>query len=513
GWMILEQARLLADAREDQQSLALVAGLFADLYSIEGRWKEVEALLERGWAAAQSNPNGVLTYRLHWIAARAAWRHGDLTRAKKEYGRALSMVATIRSLVVARRNDIVLPPGVDPDESRLIQRELIELLVWEAEGLPLASRSEAWRQVRDRIDQLRITEIREYYRDPCLGIAEREEARVGTHEVEPRTAALHLVVLSDRIELLLSRGNRIDRATTHVPMRSVNENVERFTSALQKPFTSQYRAPGRTLYEWLIAPHEETLAREEIETLVFSATGSLGGLPFGALVSDGGFLIEQFAIVASTGASLSSSLPRTTGRSTVVAAGVVGSDEADSPILPGVARELEAIRTLTDATVLIDQDFRVEKFAEIIAREAPSIVHIASHGRLGRGAEASYIETWQGELGFDELSRIIRQRTRSRDPIDLLVLSACDTATDPSLTDFGLAGVALRSGARGVVGTLWPVDDDATRRLMTGFYRMLREASTSKAIAMREAQISLLSDPDFRHPYHWSGFVFVNDWR
>jgi len=513
AWMMFEEARRVADSRGDRRSLARIAGFLAELYAIEGRWDETEALLERAWEASQSLPEDVLTYRWHWIAARAAWRRADLDRARSEYESAISSASAFRSAISRASETATLPVGVDPDDFRLIQRELIELLVWEAEGRPPARRGEAWKEVRTRIDELRMTEIREYYRDPCLGIDAEGEDRVGAHAAAPRTAALHVVVLPDRIELFLSRGDRIDRATTDVTMDAVDAVVDRFTSALQKPFTPQYRSSARTLYDWLLAPFEDVLAHEGIETLIFSATGRLGSIPFGALLGENGFLIERFSVVASTGNTLSTDPPRITARPAIVAAGVATPEQTASMALPGVSKELAAIRSLTGATVLLDEDFEIKRLAETITREAPSIVHIASHGRVGQGSEDGFVEAWEGELGFEELSRMIHRRTRSKDPVDLLVLSACETATDLGLTDFGLAGVALRAGARGVVGTLWPVGDEATRRLMTEFYERLAEGSASKATALREAQRALLSNADFAHPYHWSGFVIVNDWR
>ena len=513
AWLILEQARYLADRQGDQRSVAHIMGFLAELYAIEGRWDETEGLLERAWAASQSASTDVLTYRWHWMAGRAAWRRGELDRAESEYERARSIASGIRSLIVEAGAGAVAPTGVDPDDSRLIQRELIELLLWQAERLPPAQRSEAWRNIRSRIDELRMTEIRDFYHDPCLGFDSEEEVRVGAHEAAPRTASLHLVVLPDRIELLLSHGDRIDRATTGVPMSSVKEVVDDFTAALQKPFTSQYLASARTLYDWLLAPFEKVLAQEGIETLVFSATGRLGSVPFGALHSGREFLIEQFSVVSSTGSAFSISPPRSNTRLAIVAAGVASSEQTGSLALPGVTRELAAIRSLTGATVLLDEDFHVENLAQTITREGPGIIHIASHGRLGWDSDDGYIEAWDDELGFDELSRLILRQTRGRNPVDLLVLSACDTASDMGLTDFGLAGVALRAGARGVVGTLWPIGDEATRRLMTKFYQTLGEGPSSKAAALQEAQRTLLSDPELEHPYYWSGVVFMNDWR
>lgn len=97
----------------------------------------------------------------------------------------------------------------------------------------------------------------------------------------------------------------------------------------------------------------------------------------------------------------------------------------------------------------------------------------------------------------------------------MLVLSACETATGDSRSALGLAGVAVRSGARSTVATLWRVNDQVSATLMSQFYDRLAQASQtgmSKAEALRQAQLYILKNPDYRAPYYWGAYVLLGNW-
>jgi CHAT domain-containing protein len=67
-----------------------------------------------------------------------------------------------------------------------------------------------------------------------------------------------------------------------------------------------------------------------------------------------------------------------------------------------------------------------------------------------------------------------------------------------------MAGVAVRSGARTTVATLWAVQDDSTALLMSEFYHNLTQAKLTKAEALSQAQLSLLNNPQYHHPYYYT---------
>jgi CHAT domain-containing protein len=103
--------------------------------------------------------------------------------------------------------------------------------------------------------------------------------------------------------------------------------------------------------------------------------------------------------------------------------------------------------------------------------------------------------------------------TRFRErPIELLTLSACETAQGDDRAALGLAGVAVQAGARSALGTLWSVNAAAAAELLTDFYRELRPDSVSKAVALQRAQKKLIADPSYGHPFYWSPFLLISNW-
>jgi CHAT domain-containing protein len=76
----------------------------------------------------------------------------------------------------------------------------------------------------------------------------------------------------------------------------------------------------------------------------------------------------------------------------------------------------------------------------------------------------------------------------------------------------GLAGIAVRSGARSTLATLWSVQDNSTAELIAQFYYYLTQKKYSKVEALRYSQLSLLNSPQYNHPYYWSAFVLVGNW-
>ena len=140
--------------------------------------------------------------------------------------------------------------------------------------------------------------------------------------------------------------------------------------------------------------------------------------------------------------------------------------------------------------------------------------HLATHAQFGKNVDDSFLLTWEGTIGLKDLDRVLQpSQLGLAEPIDLLVMSACQTAQGNNRAILGLAGFALRSGARSTLASLWSVDDQATANLMINFYRSLSAPLTSKAGALRQAQINLLNNPAYAHPYFWAPFVLVGNWQ
>jgi CHAT domain-containing protein len=113
---------------------------------------------------------------------------------------------------------------------------------------------------------------------------------------------------------------------------------------------------------------------------------------------------------------------------------------------------------------------------------------------------------------MDKLQTVIGLGKFRNKPIELLTLSACRTAVGDERAALGLAGVAVKSGARSAIATLWFVDDEATALVITDFYREMRQNGKAKAKALQSAQKKLIAQTRYWHPSYWAPFLLIGNW-
>ena len=192
--------------------------------------------------------------------------------------------------------------------------------------------------------------------------------------------------------------------------------------------------------------------------------------------------------------------------------------------LPQVRTELEGVGLLyPDGDLLLNDDFTPDRLNRMLAANQYLIVHIASHGEFRTEASDAYLQTKTAPLLMNDLARDIGQlrfrglsTTNGVDAdisaLELLVLSACQTAEGDERAALGLAGLAIKAGARSALGTLWSVNDEAAAELIVEFYKQLKSTTgVSKAEALRQAQLTILRGR-FQHPQFWSAFLLISNW-
>ena len=140
-----------------------------------------------------------------------------------------------------------------------------------------------------------------------------------------------------------------------------------------------------------------------------------------------------------------------------------------------------------------------------------TVVHIATHGNFSSNLEETYILSWDKLLKLEDIDRLfqINSNTNSQG-IQLLVLSACETANGDKRATLGLSGIAIRAGARSTLASLWAVEDESTAQLMSQFYQELQQNKLNKAKALQQAQIKLLNNSET--PLIWAPYVLVGNW-
>jgi CHAT domain-containing protein len=161
---------------------------------------------------------------------------------------------------------------------------------------------------------------------------------------------------------------------------------------------------------------------------------------------------------------------------------------------------------------LLNKEFTVDNFSSTLKQNSFSVVHIASHGVFNSDPHKTFLLTYQGKLDMNSLEALIQQNRADRNSMDLLTMSACQTAVGDDQAALGLAGIALKAGAKSALATLWFVDDQATMELIIEFYRQMQSGKLSKARALQNAQKILLKQSRFQHPIFWAPFLLVGNW-
>ncbi len=182
------------------------------------------------------------------------------------------------------------------------------------------------------------------------------------------------------------------------------------------------------------------------------------------------------------------------------------------PALPYVADEVQDIHQMLGGHVLLNKNFELPEVRQMLNDHVFSMVHIASHGHFDSDKSSSFILTFDNKLTLQQLDQCLGIfRFRSM-PLDLLTLSACETAAGDDRAALGMAGIAVKAGARCALASLWTINDRASAMLVVEFYRQLLNPSASRAQALQSAQVKLLNDPRYHHPVFWSPFLLINNW-
>ena len=225
------------------------------------------------------------------------------------------------------------------------------------------------------------------------------------------------------------------------------------------------------------------------------------------------FLIERYQVALSPSLGLFEPQPLDKSDLSVLAAGLSQARQGFSA-LPFVEDEIDSIQQrIASTTALVDEDFTQAALRDRINQTAAPIVHIATHGQFGSRPEDTFLLAWDQSVNVRQLDQLLQNRAISREQaIELLVLSACETAAGDSQALLGLAGLSIQAGARSTLATLWSVNDVGTSVLMERFYEALSQPELGRAAALRQAQLEMLEDPVYSHPLYWASYIMVGNW-
>ncbi|MEX0829814.1 MAG: CHAT domain-containing protein [Nitrospirales bacterium] len=482
-------------------------GFLAEMYEEEGRHREALTLTQLAIRASQQGQAPEALYLWEWKTGRHLKQLGQLDDAILAYQRAIDTLQPIRQELVAR-----LPnhPTAFRESIGGLFFEMADTLLARTDQLSESpARKALLFKTRDTIENFKAAELQDYFKDDCVEV---NQARIQPiDQVAPQTAIIYPIVFRDRTDILMSLGGTIKRMTVPISEHELTQMIDRFRTLLEKRTTHQYLTHAQALYTLLLKPLEPSLNEFNIHTLVFVPDGPLRTIPMAALHDGQQFLIQKYAVATTPGLTLTDAHSLDREQVHLLSVGLTEGVQGFSP-LPNVHQEIQDIQALFGGKALVDKEFSALNIEREMKQEDFTIVHIASHGKFDKNPQDSYVLAYDQKLTMTRLGELMGLFQFRQTPLDLLTLSACETAVGDERAALGLAGVAIKSGARSALATLWFINDQASSILVHQFYSQLKQSSLSKAEALQQAQISLLDHTIYRHPGYWAPFLLINNW-
>ncbi len=515
----LQTAVTQAQELGDLTTEAYALGTWGKLYEQTQQWDLAEELTTQALSIAPTYNSPDIAYQYSWQLGRIRAAKADISGAIVAYTNSFNTLQSLRSDLVAINPEIqfTFRESVEP-----VYRELVDLQLQEADQLVLAGELEKLQEkmtdVRQVIESLQLAELNNFFRDACV-----DPNPQIIEDVAQTAAVFYPIILPDRLEVIVSLPTQPEPTfrlyTTTIPEEELNIAVRKLQGELSEPSESlspELLRLSKQVYDWLIRPAELELQNSQVDTLVFVLDGSLRNLPMSVLYDGNQYLVQKYAIALTPGLQLLNPQPLTQEDLKALLGGASnGPAFGDLGSLPAVDEELNQIaETVPAHEKRQNEEFTKENLQTLINQVPFPVVHLATHAQFGSNAEETFILTYNDRIDVKTLDTLLRKQDEQT-PIELLVLSACETVKGDDRAALGLAGIAVRAGARSTVATLWTVEDQSTARLMVDFYQELAnpQQKANKAEALRTAQLNVLKQDSTRHPFYWAPFVLVGNWQ
>lgn len=504
----VEAAREVAQTIQQPHESSYVKGELATILLKQGQTEAALSHFQQAAALAQSTRAWDAVYRWHRALGQIYQAQGRPQPSRESYATAIAALDQVRGNILAVNPDVQFSfqEKVEP-----VYREYIGLLLTQHQQSDL----ERAVQVTQRLQQVELENF--------LGCGKLDLVNLNQINLPKDTAVFYILNLDKQIVVIVRSSDKklhaytADLAEVSTYAKDLNANLQSddFVSIKESVFIPY----AQSLYQQLIAPAQQGGYLPAEGTLVFVVDFNLQTIPLALLHNGQDYLIQRYSIATTLGGQLREPQPLTSQKPDALIAGL--SSKAPSfqdpkvptqlAPLPEVEAEIESLAKQTNSTILLNRSFTVSNLQQQLMQHAFPVVHLTTHGQFSSDPEETFMLAWDQTINIDQLYRLVRNRTDRNTSIELLVLSACQTAKGDRRSSLGLAGLSTQAGARSTVASLWSVDAPSTATLMSQFYQSLHTGK-SKAEALRAAQLSLLTQPETSHPYYWSPFILVGSW-
>ncbi|WP_199297762.1 CHAT domain-containing protein [Trichocoleus sp. FACHB-40] len=529
----VQDARELEDPRAVSYALANRSGLYEYFAWLDEQYQQklkaqewiqkAQQLTQEALLLTQPIEAPDIAYQWQWQLGRLLQDQGKKEEAIAAYEAAVETLKFVRGDLLSVNSDVQFSfrDNVEP-----LYRELVALLLPPGETQPEQKNLE---KSLKYTESLQLAELENFLRCNLLDAKPVQIDKVAEQE-DPTAVVFYPIILKDRLEVILKLPNQLKLIRYQAPVKQID--LEHTLNELRGKLTNKYSGRDEyeplssQVYDWLIRPAEKYFNPDIIKTLVFVLDGSLRNIPMSALWDGKQFLIEKYAVTITPGLQLLGPKRLERKRLKALVAGLTKGGTLtiegrifNFSLLPNVGTEVDKIKKiLPDSIELLDERFKTENLRSQLNSSSYPIVHLATHGNFSSNPQETFIlTTSNNHININELQNLLQAGKQSRpDAIELLVFSACETATGDRRAALGLAGVAVRAGAGSTMATLWSVNDKSTALLIEQFYQNLKQElaqkQVTKAEVLKQAQLYLLQNINYTHPYYWSPFVLIGNW-
>jgi CHAT domain-containing protein len=520
-----------------------------------------------------------LLFKLEWQLARfmrellsKSDSHQMITRINEAYERADTHLQQVRQWQRSFSE-------IFRDKMEQFYRNWADFVLQHANKTTGTEKTERLKKAIEIIEAYKATEIRNFFKDECI-TEQVKHFKTTNIVSAPKTVVFYPIVFDDRVELLLSSVHKRQQFVYRDNEISVIDEVNKFSQQImvkrkkkQIDNLDDIHIILQKLYKALINPILDVLKNQGIETIIVVPDDNLREIPFAALHDGEEYLIQNYAVVVEPGIQLvdmRDSNSTLFGERQVLLAGSdfrqlddknVSSQKGpneEGPLycVPVELKQISCIikdeekpefllnnqdsfctqthegenncslskedmryfeSQFETREVIFGEQFVLGSLKQRLERMPYSTIHLSTHGYFGKTSEDIYLLDGKlGKITMPQLKRLIRDTELITQPIQLLTLSACETAKGDNRATLGLAGVTLSAGVRSALATLWVVEDQVATELMVTFYENLQDNKDnpkwSKAKALQEAQKQLLSKCQYKNPYYWAPFILIGNW-
>lgn len=432
---------------------------------------------------------------------------GKYKEALQAYSAAIENVTLVRNNLSSTNTDL-----------QFSFHEKVEPLYREYMRLLLTDSNPNLSEIIQTNERLQIAELENYLQCRKLNLVAFNEIQ----NLDTSPTIIHIIDLVDSVEVI-SQSPKQPLHHHSIESQLIRGHINNLVNTLQDKNLAYVGADvildhSQALYNLLIAPIKYLPTSG---TLVFTLDASLQSLPMGLFHDGKNYLIERYGITGTLGSRMQ---PPQLLKQKQLRAFIAGLSKIspsfyapNAPkglkVLPGVEVEIANVKKgITSSKVLLNEDFVSPMLDKELSTDDFSIIHLTTHAQFSSVPDRTMIFAWDKPITVSEFNDLLKEKTQSsQEGIELLVLSACQTAKGNKRSALGMAGVAVQAGARSTIATLWQVDADSSALLMKEFYQRLKDGLT-KVEALRLAQLQLISNPQYQHPSHWAAFLLIGGW-